>query len=208
MQGIDKRGRAVAFVGGSSSVIAAAGSGTQGNISIWDTTSPVDESCIGRLDHHKSEVGCLCTLPGGWLLACGDDAGKLSVTDVRMLGSSSSKGRVLWSIRASHGKLTAMETISLGDIQQKPKRFAIGVASGLGSGIVVGGTDGILRIWEASTGALLQETDPIYTPTPKASRLLSLTSVDPKYSITDIAVCEEGIITSGTDGLVRLFPAL
>lgn len=208
LQCVSKRGYAVTFVGGSSAVVAAAGSCSMGNISLWDITSRPQDACIGRLKHHKDDVCCIHTLPGGWLLAAGDNEGRLSVTDVRMMGSSSSNASVLWAVRAAKGRITSLDVLQSCNLERKSGSLLMGAASGYGSGVVTAGVDGIIRIWEANSGKLLQETDPIFTNFQKANRLLSLTSHDPKHLISDIEICEEGILASGTDGVVRLFPRL
>ena len=54
MQVLQRRGCDVAFVGGSSSVIAAAGLGGRGvNVGIWDTLAPPQSACIGTLPFHQ-----------------------------------------------------------------------------------------------------------------------------------------------------------
>jgi WD40 repeat protein len=208
LQCITKQGRAVSFVGGSCVVVVAAGADPKGNISLWDTVSPRSESCIGYLSQHKHPVNCLQTLPGGWLLASADDKGALSVSDVRMIGSSSNKARTLWNVRASRGKICAIKTLPLDRIQMQPRKLALSAGHGTGTGLVTAGDDGIVRIWDASSGKLVQETDPVYEKTPRAHGLLHLRSGENKYSITDLSVCDEGIITCGTDGIVRLYPKL
>jgi len=203
---LDQQGRAVAFVGGSSVVVAAAGSSSSGNISLWNITS--SESCVGRLHHHKSPINRLKTLPGGWLLAAGDDAGHLSVTDVRMLGSSNTAS-VLWTTKACKGTLRAISTISL-DIPGESRAQPI-VQTGIANcGIVSGGDDGVIRIWEASSGKLIQQTiSPHASTTPKTNRILALASGDSHTcGITDLTVSDEGIMSTGRDGIVRLFPRL
>ena len=203
---LDQQGRAVAFVGGSSVVVAAAGSSTSGNISLWNITS--SESCVGRLQHHKSPINRLKTLPGGWLLAAGDDAGNLSVSDVRMLGSSNTAS-VLWTTKACKGTLRAIDTISL-DVSGESREQQMAPTGVANCGVVSGGDDGIIRIWEASSGKLIQQTiSPHASSTPKTNRILALASGDPqKYGITDLTVSDEGIMSTGTDGIVRLFPRL
>jgi hypothetical protein len=206
------QGRSVAFVGGGSVVVAAAGSCEKGNISLWNTSDQGD-SCIARLKHHKSPVNRIKTLPGGWLLAAADDLGHLSVSDIRMLGSTE-KSSLIWHIKACKGTIRALDTITvdpnaLTGCTTAARNAPLSLGFGLDSGIVSGGEDGIIRIWNVNNGSLIQETTRVYAATPRTNRLLSLASGgDPKYSITDLAVCEEGIISSGTDGVVRLYPKL
>ncbi len=204
---LKNQGRSVAFVGGRSAVVAAAGQCDAGNISLWNTSLPDQESCIGRFSHHKAPVNKVKTLPGGWLLASADDAGILSLSDVRMLGSG--RDAVLWSIKACKGIIRAMDTITYESSpttrQRSFKRHHF--MPGNDAGIVTGGDDGLVRLWDVNSGRLLQQSEPIYAPTPKSNRLLSLASGggDAKYTVTDLAVCEEGVLSSGTDGVVRLY---
>jgi hypothetical protein len=205
------QGRSVAFVGGSSVVVAASGLCESGNVSLWNTSLPEREACVGRLRHHKSPVNKVKTLPGGWLLASADDAGTLSVSDVRMLGSPD-KDPVLWTAKACKGRIRAIDTIAYESSAMQPrssfKRHHFPAGLGMDTAIVTGGDDGIVRIWDVNSGSLLQQSERIYSSTPKANRILSLASGDAKYSITDLTVCEEGILSAGTDGVVRLFPRL
>ena len=203
---LKNQGRSVAFVGGRSAVVAAAGQCDAGNISLWNTSLPDRESCIGRFRHHKAPVNKVKTLPGGWLLASADDAGILSLSDVRMLGSD--RDAVLWSTRACKGVVRAMDTIAYESSpavrQHSFKRHHF--IPGNDAAIVTGGDDGIVRLWDVNSGTLLQQSEPIYAPTPKSNRLLSLASNgDAKYTVTGLAVCEEGVLSSGSDGVVRLY---
>lgn len=57
VQVLQRRGCDVAFVGGSSSVIAAAGLGGRGvHVGIWDTLAPPQSACIGTLPFHQVRV--------------------------------------------------------------------------------------------------------------------------------------------------------
>lgn len=75
--------------------------------------------------------------------------------------------------------------------------------------IVTGGDDGIVRLWDVNTGTLIQQSERVHTAAASTPRLLSLAGApSAKYAISGLAVCDEGIITSGTDGVVRLLPRL
>ena len=51
---LQRRGCAVAHVGGSSSVLAAGGLGSRSvNLAIWDTLAPPQSACIATLLHHQ-----------------------------------------------------------------------------------------------------------------------------------------------------------
>ncbi len=206
---LKNQGRSVAFVGGRSAVVAAAGQCDAGNITLWNTSLPDRESCIGRLRHHKAPVNKVKTLPGGWLLASADDAGILSLSDVRMLGSSD-RDAVLWSTKACKGVVRAIDTITYESIpaarQHSFKRHHF--IPGNDAAIVTGGDDGLVRLWDVNSGRLLQQSEPVYPAKPNtSSRLRSLTSGggDAKYTVTGLDVCEEGVLSSGSDGVVRLY---
>jgi WD40 repeat protein len=206
---LSSQGRSVAFVGGSSVVIAAAGSCKSGNISMWNTSLPDKSACVGIFSHHNTPVNKIKTLPGGWLLAAADDVGNLSLSDVRMLGSKG-KDTIIWSTKACKGSIRAIDTISYdAKGSGRPyKHYHLPAGLGTGTALVTGGDDGIVRLWDVNSGTLLQQSEKIYSTTPKSSRILSLASGEGKYAITGISVCEEGILSSGTDGVVRLFPRL
>jgi WD40 repeat protein len=149
------------------------------------------------------------TLPGGWLLASADDAGILSLSDVRMLGSSD-RDAVLWSTKACKGVVRAIDTITYESIpaarQHSFKRHHF--IPGNDAAIVTGGDDGLVRLWDVNSGRLLQQSEPVYPAKPNtSSRLRSLTSGggDAKYTVTGLDVCEEGVLSSGSDGVVRLY---
>jgi hypothetical protein len=67
VQVLAKRGVDIAFVGGSSSVLAAGGfCATGGNIVLWDTLAPISAGPIAFLTHHTPLVTALqvlCCLP-------------------------------------------------------------------------------------------------------------------------------------------------
>lgn len=59
-QVMSKRGVSIAYVGGSSSIIAAGGYNAEaGNVALWDTMAPLSSGAIAYLDHHSSLVTAL-----------------------------------------------------------------------------------------------------------------------------------------------------
>lgn len=203
MQCLTKEGRAVVYVGGGSSVVAVGGKCSLGNIAVWDAASPPAEACVGRLKHHTATVTALCTLPGGWLLAATDTAGALSLSDVRMLGGSSGGARTLWSVRASKEAVQALTKLPLA-ATDRPRAMAMKVASGGCGVLVTGGCDGVVRVWQASSGKLLQSLDGAVLG--KGKGILSLGGGPAAVGVTGLAVCEEGLVSCGGDGTVKLFP--
>ena len=206
MQCLSKEGRAVVYVGGGSSVVAVGGKCSLGNIAVWDAASPPTEACVGRLKHHTATVTALCTLPGGWLLAATDTTGALSLSDIRMLGGSSGDARTLWSVRASKGPVQALAMLPLA-AADRPRAMAMKAASG-GSGVLVtGGSDGVVRVWQASSGKLLQSLDGAAVGKGGGGKgILSLGGGPSSIGVTGLTVCEEGVVCCGGDGTVRLFP--
>lgn len=196
------------YVGGSSSVLAVGGRCSSGNISLWDAASSPADACVGRAKHHAAHtITALKTLPGGWLLASTDAGGALSLADVRMLGGSSREARVLWSVRASKGPIGALCTLSLGGAD-RPRALALGAVSGGSTALVTGGDDGVVRVWSASSGKLLQSMDGAHTA--RAVRRLGLGAVDAgaPAGVTGLAACDEGVVSCGADGVIKLFPLL
>lgn len=216
---LSKEGRAVVYIGGGGSVIAVGGKCSSGNIALWDAASPPAEACIGRLKHHSATVNALCTMPGGWLVAAADAGGALSLTDIRMLGGSTGGARTLWSVRASKGGVQSLITLPLA-ATDRPRALAMGSASG-GSGVLVsGGQDGIVRVWQASSGKLLQSMEGSMSGSSSGQKnggfgggkgLLGPFGgggggAHHSQGVTGLAVCEEGVVSCGADGTVRLFP--
>ena len=210
LQCLSKQGRAVVYIGGGGSVVAVGGKCSSGNIALWDAASPPSEACVGRLKHHSATVNALCTMPGGWLVAAADAGGALSLTDIRMLGGSTGGARTLWSVRASKGAVQSLVMLPLA-ATDRPRALAMGAASG-GSGVLVsGGQDGIVRVWQASSGKLLQSMEgcnSAYQQKSGGKGLLSLSGMATTgvTGVTGLAVCEEGVVSCGADGTVRLFP--
>ena len=62
---MSKRGVSIAYVGGSSSVIAAGGYNAEGgNVALWDTMAPLSSGAIAHLDQHPSLVTALQVVLG------------------------------------------------------------------------------------------------------------------------------------------------
>jgi WD40 repeat protein len=229
-QGLSKHGAAVTYVAGGSSAVAVGGQCTKGgNIALWDTLSHPENGAIGRLSHHKAAVTCLYTLPGGWLLAAGDADGALSLTDLRMLGTtginnsnnnsnnnnnnnsstgSGGGGRVLWSVKASRGAVKSVVTTTAATTSR----------SGMSALLVTGGQDGAVRVWRSGDGHLVQSIEAAHYSgsnlRPKHGKLAmngDLSSPTSSNSgvpvaVSGLSVCSEGVVTCGADGMVRLFP--
>ena len=220
---LSKEGRAVVYIGGGGSVIAVGGKCSSGNIALWDAASPPTEACVGRLKHHSATVNALCTMPGGWLVAAADAGGALSLTDIRMLGGSTGGARTLWSVRASKGAVQSLIMLPLA-ATDRPRALAMGSASG-GSGVLVsGGQDGMVRVWQASSGKLLQSMEGSMNASSSSGQKIGgfnggkglLGSfggiggggggLNHPQGVTGLAVCEEGVVSCGADGTVKLFP--
>lgn len=212
LQCLSKEGSAVEFIGGGPSILLAAGGRCPaGNLSFWDIAAPPGQSCIARLSHHKKTVVALEAAPGGWLLLAGDSDGALSATDIRMLSSNSGGGStnspptaVLWSVRASRGSVHSISVL---------RRATSATSPSDGSGLVAitGGHDGAIRAWQASTGKLLQSVDAAH-PKPRRLSLEGIAASAGGFgssggagaAVTGVEVCEEGIVSCGADGSVRL----
>lgn len=210
---MSRHGRAITFVGGSGAILAVGGKCTAGNIGLWDSASPAANSCIGRLTHHSATVNTLCTLPGGWLLASGDAAGGLSLTDVRMLGNGDV--RVLWKVRGSKSSINSVVTMRLKAATEYPRAMALGAAQGASAVLVTAGNDGALRVWQPSTGRLIQSIEEDSHSHPMGTALhrrkLHLGGAAGfmhSSGISSLAVCEDGVVSCGGDGVVRLYSAL
>ncbi|BDA47164.1 probable DmX-like protein 2 at C-terminar half [Coccomyxa sp. Obi] len=198
-QVLSKRGVDIAFVGGSSSVLAAGGyCSAGGNIVLWDTLAPISGGPIAFLTHHAPLVTVLQVLPGGRLLAAADEAGAVSVSDLRMLGTA--RKALLWQAKSGSAGVTCL-------------------ASGPRPGLVSGSREGIITSWAVDTGTTLQTIDvsqvqPASKLAPPAkgysffSDVLKSARQTVAPVITGLASCPEGLISSCLDGTVRFHPML
>ncbi len=201
-----REGAAVEFVGGGSSVLAVGGRSAAGeHVGLWDSAAPPDAARVGALRHHRDAVLCLRALPGGWLLAAGDAAGALSLTDVRMLGGGAGAGgaRVLWSVRAAKGAVRHLAALPLGGAA-RPRAAALGAAGD--AALVSGGADGVVRVWDAAAGRLLQSVELAPAAGAPGGGRRSLGGRDAGVAALD--VCDEGVLACGGGGAVRLLPLL
>lgn len=230
-QALSKQGCAVDFVGGSSSVLvvggrclpsAGASPGSSSNLSLWDTMAPAASACVGRLAHHQATVTAVAMLPGGWLLAAGDGEGGLSCTDLRMMGGSSGP-RLLWSVKAARGALRSIVAVPGASSPAAGAGLPLGRGGG-GALLATAGADGAVRVWRGADGRLLQSVESAHyssRPPSAGSRRsshdggaaplsLSLGGGHPPpgsqpLPVTGLAVSEEGLVSVGADGCVRLF---
>jgi hypothetical protein len=201
-----REGAAVEFVGGGSSVLAVGGRSAAGDhVGLWDSAAPPDAARVGALRHHRDAVLCLRALPGGWLLAAGDAAGALSLTDVRMLGGGAGAGgaRVLWSVRAAKGAVRHLTALPLGGAV-RPRAAALGAAGDVA--LVSGGADGVVRVWDAAAGRLLQSVELAPAAGAPGGGRRSLGGRDAGVAALD--VCDEGVLACGGGGAVHLLPLL
>jgi WD40 repeat protein len=221
-QALSKQGCAVDFVGGSSSVLVVGGrcmhssggsSGSTSNLSVWDTMAPPASNCVGRLSSHQATVTSVAMLPGGWLLSAGDAEGGLSCTDLRMIGGSSGP-RLLWSVKAARGALRALVPIPGAGSSGGALRYGSGGSSAV---LATAGMDGAVRLWRGSDGKLLQSLEMAHYSSRPGSAGSRRSSHDgaplsPRLApgshavpVTGLAVCEEGLVSCGSDGCVRLY---
>ncbi|KAL4433701.1 hypothetical protein ABPG75_000142 [Micractinium tetrahymenae] len=231
-QALSKQGCAVDFVGGSSNVLVVGGrclpsssssllSGAcSSNLSVWDTMAPAASACVGWLANHQATVTAVAMLPGGWLLAAGDGDGGLSCTDLRMMGGSSGP-RLLWSVKVARGALRSIVAVP-----GAGGPVGAGLQLGRGGGgalLATAGADGAVRVWRSADGRLLQSVESAHfssRPPSAGSRRSSydggaaplspsLGSHPPPGShplpVTGLAASEEGLVSVGADGCVRLF---
>lgn len=234
---LGKEGRAVTYVGGSNHVLAVGGRGggeNKNDLSIWDTSAPPNNAACIASRSLKSTVTALTTLPGGWLLSYGDAKGWLYLSDIRMLGAEERGNEVLWSVKASSGGVSALCGLPANNIQAALEDVAAGATRGAGAYVVSGSQDGVVRVWSAASGALVQSlgTDSgtgmdtrVINTTPPLSPLSPTSPTSPHRhahamfsgisgiwgqgtcpAVTGLATCEEGLIASYSNGFVRLFP--
>jgi len=161
-------------------------------VALWDTQASPHTSCVATLLHHQAAVTGLATIPGGRLLASGDDSGALLVTDLRSTGAggNATGGRSIWEARERHtGGVTAV---------------AAGTSSGGVALLASGGRDGTVRLWNAARGTPLQT---IQTATYSRARGFFADALQQhRHEVTDLQFVDDGLMVCGMDGAVRFFP--
>ena len=160
-------------------------------------------------------VTALCMLPGGWLLSSSDEAGALSLSDIRMMGGS--KGpRVLWSVRAAHGSIAGIAWAAGGAATSSGRGrgpAGLGIFPGVlaataaaqGSwqgGLVTGGQDGAVRVWQPADGQLVQSVE--FGRQGAAGERPGSGAAG--AAVTGVTACPEGVVMCCADGAVRLLP--
>ncbi|GFR41681.1 hypothetical protein Agub_g2427 [Astrephomene gubernaculifera] len=107
-QCVSRHGRAVSFVGDSSSQVLVAGQGERGGlVGWWDSLAPSSAACVAEIRGRKALPTALALLrpDAGGVLVFGDEAGDLVATDLRMMSAR----EYIWTIpRAHSGPVTAM----------------------------------------------------------------------------------------------------
>eukprot|EP00884_Botryococcus_braunii_P004810 jgi/Botrbrau1/1432/Bobra.0063s0124.2 len=192
-QCLSKRGVAIAYVGGSSSVLAVAGYGAAGNAVIWDTLAPVSSGPVCRFTQHTPLVTAMQVIPGGRLLAMADEAGSVSVVDLRMMASPPARAP-LWQAKAGAG-VTCL---------------ASGLLSSGAPILAAGGKEGTISVWAADKGSQLVTIDTLAAARAQRSRSRSSFFMDSSRNagsvITGLTLCPEGLLSCSLDGVVRLHP--
>ncbi|KAK9832643.1 hypothetical protein WJX81_006635 [Elliptochloris bilobata] len=197
-QALGRRGVDVAYVGGSSSVLAVGGACGRGNVAIWDTLAPPAGGPVAALGTHTALVTALQVLPGGRLLASADEAGGVAVHDLRALGAADGGRALLWHARPGSGGITSL---------------AAGLRPHSGLPFLVSGSrEGAINVWAADRGTVVQTLD-VTRVRGARGRVKGLFGEALKGGraaavITGLAVCPEGLVSACLDGTVRLHPLL
>ncbi|EFJ47769.1 hypothetical protein VOLCADRAFT_117790 [Volvox carteri f. nagariensis] len=108
MQCVGRHGRAITFVGDSSSQLLVAGQGDRGGlVGWWDTLVAPAAACVAEIRGRKAVPGVLALLrpDAGGVLVFGDESGELVATDLRMMSAR----EFIWTLPRVHsGPITAL----------------------------------------------------------------------------------------------------
>jgi len=104
-------------------------------------------------------------------------------------------------VRAAKGAVRHLAALPLGGAA-RPRAAALGAAGD--AALVSGGADGVVRVWDAAAGRLLQSVD--LAPAAGAPGRRSLGGRD--AGVTALDVCDEGVLACGGGGAVHLLPLL
>lgn len=168
----------------------------------------------------------LCAVPeagGATALVVGDDAGNVFALDARMLGQH----RALWSCRPHAGPAAAVASWAGSDAAGRPVDVSDAHGAGArrlaaGQLVATAGKDGAICLLDASTGELLQRLpEAHYTEKRSAFALFTggagagppvpglprpKPAATAPAAVTGLSVCEQGLVSSGLDGVVMLHP--
>lgn len=183
-------GRDLVFINGHSSLLAVAGSSDKGcSLHLLDLLSPPCKGIVASLDVHGGQTRTLATWSRSAVpkFVSGGGTGMIMAHDIRQ------DGQYLWSTKAcDEGKISCL---AVGQFELQGATRDI-VAYGTQSGSV-----GVL---DAKTGKSLQDFPGVHERktflNPRGAHALSV------HAVTDIKAIEnEGLVSCGADGFVKLF---
>lgn len=198
------KGQDVTFLGESPTLLVAAGQGAGGrNVAVCDILRPPAVSQVCTLVAHSTGATRVEVVSQGALLLSGGEDGDLMVHDLRMVEAGAAPVMMWLKSRAHSAPVTAM---ALGNVQGREVW-------------VTGGRDGSLRVWDVRAQELVQAMDQVHsTEARPASFLLSaftrLAAQGPAGAdggrqgsmISTLCLADEGLISGGHDGAIKLFP--
>ena len=231
---ISRQGNDIVLLGDQGSQLVVCGKGERGGaISWWDVNAgpPGPRSLVaevkgskGTIKHEPTSLA-LVHAPASPLLVYGDDAGDLHALDLRMLT------RPLWSLsRAHQGSVQSLDTWASGTHSaptasvlvsgvSKPSPSRSGattppmVSIPLQSLLVSGGKDGSLVVVDVMSGRVVDAVPLAHwtsskNPLAGFMKLFAGPSSSGQHrsgaSISSVVCLQDGILTCGSDGAVRL----
>ncbi|GMH35531.1 hypothetical protein BSKO_03399 [Bryopsis sp. KO-2023] len=213
---VPRRGGDIKFVDGSGSILAVSGEDEHGHgsIRLWDTLSPLGAGRI--VQEFEGAVTQLAMIPSTQILVSAFNSGAVAAHDLRMLRDG--PATPLWSLPAHNGPITSM-MVGWGPFGGYEKWDLV---------LATGGKDGDVCVVDQllETGRMRQRIQKVHWK--KSGQLSGLimsglkgnlgisassrtsNRVKPSNAVgaavLDLEWCDEGLVSSGADGVVLLFP--
>jgi hypothetical protein len=220
------RGGDLAYLGASSSLVVVAGQGANGkNIIVLDTALPPQVSQVMSLIAHPGGATALHVIPQGMLLISGGESGDLAIHDLRMVEAGATPVLLWLKTKAHAAPVTALAVakirstrdilvsasrdgaLRVWDVKRQVLLQSVELAH-----FTVKRTQSFLSLGLARLGghasAAAAGGGGAKGGGSGGSGGAGAGAEEGKQgcAISDVAIAEEGLLTAGFDGAIRLFP--
>ncbi|CAG9466524.1 unnamed protein product [Pedinophyceae sp. YPF-701] len=227
-----RKGKDVAFLGSSSSILVVAGLGMAArSLAVWDTATPPAAGPVAVLQTHASGCNCIAQPDGGLhIIAAGKD-GALCCYDLRMVGTDERQAP-LWVAAtpdpsaSAHGAgspappgatplavpgggtRAPVTRLTAGRLRVEPDGARTEVAA-------AGHADGSVTLWDVASGACLQHIASVHRERRRGllnlmqgwgGGLMAGSGSERGVAVPGLAILDEVLLSCGHEGNVLLHP--